>query len=61
MTIYFLFAALWFSFVYWHQRRRYDRKHPYFVDTLVEHFLLFPIGVALYLWSGLLTVDLDER
>ena len=59
MVIYFTLAALWFVFVRWHQRKRYDRKQPYFVDTLVEHFLLFPIGVALYLWSGLLEVKVN--
>lgn len=60
MLIYFLLAALWFTFICWHQRQRYDQKHPYFVDTLVEHFLLFPVGVALYMWSGLLSVNVDQ-
>jgi hypothetical protein len=59
MIVYFTLAALWFTFVCWHQHQRYDRKHPYFADTLVEHFLLFPVGVALYLWSGLLEIKVD--
>jgi hypothetical protein len=61
MTIYFLLATLWFIFVLWHQRRRYHRKSPYFVDTFVEHFVLFPVGVALYVWTGLLKVRVDEN
>jgi prepilin signal peptidase PulO-like enzyme (type II secretory pathway) len=60
MTLYFLLAACWFTFVCWHQRQRYDRKHPHFMDTFVEHFVLFPVGVALYAWTGLLEVKVDR-
>lgn len=60
MTIYLLLAACWFTFVCWHQRQRYVRKQPYLVDTFVEHFVLFPIGVVLYVGSGLLSVKVDR-
>ena len=58
---YAVFAFCWLVFVVLHQRERYKRKQPHFADTLVEHFLLFPVGVFLYLASGLLEIRVDTK